>query len=331
MDRLTTVLATQSRLAKLSSLREPALSLLMMFTATVGVCAESFQPQYDIQPRPLSLIEPGAVINAEPPANWSHLIIQSHPRVCAGDLDDISKSYIKMARLISSAILANVIRNTTDNGPPFRLGNVAVGSSMKIHGNNTIVTPKTYKKLGGRLNMFEHVLLREFHKREQMVTLVARSETMALIDTPVSAHWQEKNQQMVLRYAILIDGQNGRLASLVWMMDREEPDDFGNVVSKVQWLPPNHVEDSRLHVDADEVMFSLPTDDAFAIIHEPMGDHHLTPDEPLKELMGQPELTQQSARQLEISLHYLLAEFTAGLAPDGTTTPVPPKTPANSP
>jgi len=297
--------------------------LLFLLLEMPSAAVEPFQRNNVTTPESAPTLAPGQVIAGRPPKGWSHLIIQSYPRACLGDVKEISPTYVKMASLVSTSIVANVVRSEGVQGLVYQLGNVATGSTIDIQGQQTVVTSKTYKKLGARLNMLEQVLLREFDKRAEMVTLVARSGTMAVVDAPVSFHWAGKNQRMTLRYAVLVDGATGQLAPLVWLIDGDSPKKAGQVVSNVEWLPPNHVEDSQLYVDKEETLLTLPTEDAFAIVRVPTGGHSIEPDEALKPLMGQPRLTAASARQLELSLRRMLAVSSERPAPRGTATPVP--------
>jgi hypothetical protein len=261
------------------------------------------QPGYDVTPRRLDLIAPGTVVEKTPPKGWSHLIIKSHPRAGTGDVKQLSKSTAQLTALLHTVILANV---QAEKPGRHRLTAVAVGLGTKVNGQDIIVSPEKQKELGANLGFLERMVLSRAQEKLRDVQVVARSNTMALIDCPNLLQRDGKHRPVVLRYAVLVDAASGRLDTLLWVIDRDERGGYVGVSGAMEWLPPNKMEDCVLHVDASEFSLGVPSENAFALDRIPQGQKQLAVTDDLKLLAARMRLTEDMAGQLETKLRAAL-------------------------
>jgi len=264
--------------------------------------------EIDVKPRRVALIPPGTVIGDRAPKGWTHLIIKSHPRLGAESRAKVSVSTARLAGLLFTAILADV----QPTGQPqsdvrFMLSSVAVGVGTKVTGQDMILTSDTQAKLGARLGFLEGQVLSGGGKQLEQIYCVARSRTMAILDAPSTLLRDKKHQQVMLRYAVLVDPQTGRLDTLLWLLDREDRDEDSGPLSPLQWLPPDKLEDCALDVDPDEFgLLGIPGPKAFAMERMPQGRQAIEFPNELKSTAAAGEFTPSSAQALERALRTLL-------------------------
>lgn len=262
----------------------------------------SSQPAYDVTVKRLDLIKPGTVIDKEPPKGWSHLIIKSHPRIGAGDVKSVSKSTMQLSSLLYTAIVANVEAEKAGNQTRFRLTGAAVGLGTKVKDQDMIVSPEKQVELGANLKFLERLVLTKAQEKLQEVQVIARSDTMMLIDATGLLQRDGKHHAIILRYALLVDAATGKLETLLWVIDRDERGGYKGAVGPMEWLPPGKMEDCVLHVDANEFTFGVPSDNAFAMNKVPQGQKQIALADDLKPVAGRMRLTADMALQLETKL-----------------------------
>ncbi len=261
--------------------------------------------------RPVPAIPPATVIGELPPSAWSHLIVKSHARVGAGDIRKVPARDLRMASRFSTVMLANVGRTNLNQ---YQLQNVGVGCTAKINGKDTIVCPDTHKKLGADLGFFEGILLKEMCKRQTEVMLVGYRPTTGIIDVPAAVRWRGKNQMMIIRYALLVDSNTGELDSFVWLIEPDEAD-RQSVITDIQWLARNCVDQCVLHVDAREYRFgAIPSDTAYAARSIPRGQQQLRVTESTQSLLGKKQFSAADVTQVEQLLRSLQNERLARAA-----------------
>jgi hypothetical protein len=286
-------------------LGKAVLGVLLLGCVTTSACPQGSRPglNYDVKPRRVDLVPAGTVIDAGPPKNWSHLIIKSQPRAAAGDYKQIAPNSVRMAGLLFTGILANVKAEGTADKPRHRLAGLAVGMGTKIDGKDTIITPDTQRKLGANLGFLAGVVLTKAYEKLEALQLVARSDTMAVLDAPNILLRDGKHQSVVLRYAFMVDAATGKLDTLLWAIERDAKGNYRDAVGPIEWLPPSKIEDCVLHVDAREFSaLGVPNDFAFALNQMVKGDKTVELPDALKPLAGKPRLTTETAADLETKL-----------------------------
>lgn len=260
------------------------------------------RPAYDVTPRRLDLIPPGTAIDKGPPKDWSNLIIKSHPRAGAGDVKQLSASAAQLSGLLYTAIIADVRSEGNGAAARHRLAKLAIGLGTRINNQDVIISPEKQQALGANLTFLGRVVLNKAQEKLQEVQLVARSDTMALIDAPGLLQRDGKHQPVVLRYALLVDAATGRLETLLWVIDRDERGGYRGVAGPAEWLPPSKLEDCVLHVDAREFSLGLPTENAFAMNRVPQGTKQVPLPDEVKPVAGRMRLSADMAYLLETRL-----------------------------
>jgi hypothetical protein len=265
------------------------------------------RPKYDVKPRNIDLIPPGTVIGKEPPKGWSHLILKSQPRAAAGDFKKMPDSSLKLCALLFTAIVANVQQEKSADKTRYRLSGLAIGLGTRIGDKDTIISPQTFKNLGAKLPLFGPAVLTEGHKKLQDVTIVARSDTMAIVDAYNYLVRDGKHVSVALRHVILVDAATGKLATLLWAIDRDAKGNYKEATGPMQWLPASKLFDCVLHVDGKEInSFGVPSDRAFAVNKMMEGQKQVQLADGFKESAARARLTADAAYELETKLREAL-------------------------
>jgi len=280
------------------------LSVLMVCCLTDVACSDSkSESAYDVTLRHLAQIPAGTAIGKEAPKGWSHLILKSYSRPGAGDVRQLSPTADHLARLLFTAILADVQPDKDDSGGKrYKLAKVAAGLGTRIGGKDVVITPDTQNRLGANLGLLARVVLRKSQEKLDEIVVVARSATFLEFDSPSFQVVDDKHKPIVLRYAILVDERTGRLDTLVWEVGRDADGKYGDPIGPIQWLPANLTGDCILHVDGHEFSLGQPTERAFAITSPPKGQKEIAISDELKPLAARPRFSPGTAAELESKL-----------------------------
>jgi hypothetical protein len=280
------------------------LSLLMVCCLTDVACSDPrSESAYDVTLRRLAQIPPGTAIGKEVPKGWSNLIIKSYSRPGAGDVRQLSPTADRLARLLFTAILADVQPDKNDGASKtYKLAKVAAGLGTRIGAYDVVITPDTQNRLGANLGLLARVVLRKSQDKLDEIVVVARSAAFLVFDSPGFLVVDDKHKPIVLRYAILVEERTGRLDTLVWAVGRDADGKYGNPIGSIQWLPANLTGDCILHVDGNEFSLGQPTERAFAITSPPKGQKDITISDELKPLAARPRFSPATAAELESKL-----------------------------
>lgn len=270
--------------------------------------ALAFHPDsYDVNPRPLTQIPPGTIIDKDAPKGWTHLIIKSQPRIGAGDTDKINDQIRQFASFLFTSIVARVQGEQAGGQVRFRLTDIGVGMGTNVGGKDIIITPETQKQLGANLGFVARIVLSEAQARVRQVLVVARSDTFALIDAPGLIVQGGKHRPMVIRYALLVDPATGRLDTLAWPIERDARGAYLNLIGDYEWLQPSKQEDCVLHVDANEFnVVGVPSEKAFAMNRFLQGQKQVAIPEQARALVSRGRLNRAMAAELEAHLRQVL-------------------------
>lgn len=295
-----------------SSTRRVFLSSLAAAGVTIAWPAATHAQRYQTNRQLMPLVEPGAVIGAQAPQGWTHILIKSSPICNQGDVRQINQTHVRMASLLTTSLVAEVRRSRREPHP-FILNRVAGAVSKDIDGKDVAITPETQKQLGANLGILEGVLLREFVKQQKTVAFIARGANLAVFDTPIVLRVggaNGSNVEKVLRYAVVVDPQTGRLDTFCWTIGLEAGK-LTQVEGAMQWLPPNHTIQCNLWVDKGEINFvGVPSKKAFACISIPQGQFQIRVDRTpgAVALLSKPQYTEKDCQQIEGWLGSIVAQ-----------------------
>jgi len=261
----------------------------------------------DVVPRQLAEIPPGTEIVDRPPQGWSHLIIKSWPHVGPDTRDEVSDSVAAVVSLLFTAITADVRREKADDGTAsYYLAKLAIGVGADVDGRHLTLTPETQQELGADLGLIDRQVLSGGRDKFREIRCIARSKTMALLDSPEVLLHDGEHRHVLLRCAILVDAATGRLDTLLWALDLDEQRKVSELIGPIQLLPASKVEDCTLHADPDKFVLAMPTAIAFAMTSIPRGRRTFACPASLKPLVTQSPPTADSARQLQRQLRELI-------------------------
>ena len=104
------------------------------------------------------------------------------------------------------------------------------------------------------------------------------------------------------RHAVLVNPKTGALITLIWAIAKDDKGVYYGMYGDCEWLPPNHLEDRLMHVDANEFSFGLITENALAMVALFKGKARLTFSPELKAIAEQARYTPEAAADLEQKL-----------------------------
>lgn len=288
------------------------IALLLVAGSVLFLYAEKiFAPPpatYDVGVGAVELLPPGTVIGASPPEGWTDLIIKSQPRFATGAVDLLGQAEIRYGTFLFMTDVARVVAKRATFRTSYSLDAIAAGLGTTVNGKDMVLSPETQEALGAKLGIIFRIILQGAYNKQKSSHLVARSPTFAVLDTPALMLRHDHHVDVTLRYALIVDPSTGHLDSLVWLIDRTEPNDV--VPGPIEWLPPGKLEDAPLHVDRKEFLFGKPTARAYATERIPQGDRHLTIPAELKTLAGNGSFTTEEAVQLHEGLRRLMKSTT---------------------
>ena len=252
---------------------------------------------YDVTRRGARLIAPGTIVGEGPSKGWSHLVVKSRPRVTSGDVEKTTRMDRRIAARFGTAFLAHVHR--PEGAASFSLGPIAVGITTRVGERDMIVSPRTQGNLGAGLGFLDRLVLKEMYSVQQQVTEVVRSPTMVLVDTPVVLRHNNKNREMIIRYALLADESTGGLETFCWVIETDAAGRYVGSVGSIQWLPPNKLMDAALYVDKNEYTLGIPSNRAFAIMAPPKGRKRVSIPDDAARIVCKKSLTAKEALATE--------------------------------
>lgn len=251
----------------------------------------------------IELIEPGTVVGDVPPKGWSHLVIKTKPRVGAGDVDALPKLGHRLASMLVTTVVADVQRDPSRDERPYFIRRVGVGVGMNVNGKDVILSPTTARKLGANPGIIGYAVLVTAYNRQKDCRLAGRTRTMAVMDTPTTLRHNDENKTMKLRYALLVDPQTGKLASLVWSIDLDPKGNYQEALGPIEHLASNTFDPCILHVDKKELSaLGLPSERAFAALSVPKGITRFHIPTNLQTIAGTRDLDDTMTRKLESRL-----------------------------
>jgi hypothetical protein len=251
--------------------------------------------------------EPGVVIDDKAPGDWTDLVIKSCPRATKGDLSSMSRTDKSLSSAFRTVTLAKVEERVIDGQRAFQLSRVGLGLCVPVENKgDVLVTPDTCNELGADLGFLGRTVLGKIYSEFEKVHYVCRSDTAAIYDSPVVMRYKEKNREMVIRYAMVVNQENGRLDTMAWLIETDGNNKYKQLVGSVQWLPNNLVTHCDLYVDANEYTFGIPSSRAFAVVATPQGRVRFRTPEHLKEVCLKAEYNQEDAELMVSSLRKIV-------------------------
>lgn len=216
----------------------------------------------------LVMLEPGTVVESDPPPGWSDPVIKSVTHLASGDMETLPAVAKTSATRFRTVVLADARRDPDGGG--FRLLRIGAGLGTIREGRDTIIDSESLDTLGVELPTLDRMVLRRAERALGRSRLAARTPTFALYDSFVElADEGGKHRSIVLRYAMLIDPRTGALRTAYWTVaepaaSRQEPE-------SLTLLPSNLIFRCGVHVAAKRVIGNLASSWGFAMTSLPPG------------------------------------------------------------
>ena len=261
---------------------------------------------YNVRPRRISLIEPGTVVDGKAPKGWTHLVLRSHPRVAPDDKSKVNKMTADLTGFLFSAVAARVEQHKVGQETRYRFSDVGVGFGTKVKGEPMIISPDTEAELGANLGFFARQVLSKCFEEQKKGIVICHGDTMAIVDTPVVRLRNGEHRWSIYRYAMLVDPNNGGLATLLWPIDLGDDGRYQSAAAPVEWLPPNKIEDCVMRVDTNQFTLGVPNSKAFAIANMPQGRVRLEFPKDVARLASSQRMTAETAHATEMWLWEML-------------------------
>jgi hypothetical protein len=169
--------------------------------------------------------------------------------------------------MLNFAILARV----GGGAGSYRLEKIAIGYTVVINGQQTVITSKTQEALGANLGFIEKQVLAENEKCLDDVKQVFAHSIMVVFDAQAMMLRNGEHREMVMRHLVWTGSQDGRLGTAVWLLEQAGQGGYRMPDGTIQLLPPSYKEDRILNVKKDRFLLGIPKRDAFALTRVPPG------------------------------------------------------------
>lgn len=218
------------------------------------------------------LIDAGTVINAPNASRWNRTILLAKPRISSGDIGQLSESIRQAASLFVLSIVATVDQDPQATEPQFRLAEVGVGYSVQVADQMKVVHSNDYASHGVNLSFISRQMLAENERQVGNIKTVVRANSLLMFDVPAMLLQNNKHADFTMRHLIWIDTKTGKLATMVWLLQRDRTNKLIVVSTEpIRRLEPNTLEDRAIHVDGGEFTVGIPSKRAFALESMPPG------------------------------------------------------------
>lgn len=223
-------------------------------------------PGIDLEPRPLERIPVGTVIGKRPPAGWTNLILFAVPTLTPEDQRDAPQIAMHYARMFKFTLLGNVTRRPDLPGAPHVLDRVARGFATTVRDRETVI--QAGRTLDAQLGLFGRRILEENEAiLDNDVRQIVRTPNLVIFDAKSVMLRDGEHRPMVMRHAVLVDPDTGKLQTLVWLLT----DRYEAAEDAMQLLPEGLWEQRLLSVKRDRFTFGIPDREAFALRRIPQG------------------------------------------------------------
>jgi hypothetical protein len=251
----------------------------------------------------LVMLPSGAVIEATPPAGWTHLIVKSLPSLKSGDLGTLPASARKTATLFRTAIVAEV-RTPARASEGFQIARLGLGLCVPFEGLDTVVESSIASKARDSLGFVELQVLARAEQELRKGRLIVRTPTFLIFAGPSTLLLGSTHESVNLFYAVLVDPALGHLSTLLWSLPAEG---WAHVGPKsLVLLPSSLVFHCGIDVDAERILGTVPYSWSFAMKALPEGTQIRVP-EALQTILRDPKRMATDPAGLEARLRSLVA------------------------
>ena len=208
----------------------------------------------------------GLVAQSMPRDRFNQLLFLGTPKLTHGDVDDVIEVVRQNSSLFGLAIMATVVQQDGK----YQLREVGLGHSYKIGKRPTIVTSEKAESLGADLGM---IATRVLAKNEAMMDppiVVIQTTSLIVFDVTAVMAINGQHVDRRMRHLIWTHPTTGRTATADWLLNEEITPPGAKQwaiesAMPIHLIPADTVEDRAIHVDGNEISWTIPSDRAFAL------------------------------------------------------------------
>jgi hypothetical protein len=257
----------------------------------------SGQREIRIERRLLSRIPPGTVIEEAPPPGWTNIVRVIQPVLTETDLQNTPETAAFYAQLFKDVTLAKVEKV----GSRHELTLLAVGPTAKVKGKDTVIDIN--HRYGAELGLLGGRFLAAYEDgfRDHMWQFV-QTPTLCVFDERQLFRRGEKGIPMLVRNAVRVDGKNGQVTTLVWLLTDNKEGENSLAEANMQLLPDGYRGTFNPSIRYDKFVLGLPTTDD-VIARRAISQGKPVPFTPaLRRLAARKTYTREEALELEEAL-----------------------------
>lgn len=210
----------------------------------------------------------------------------SKPRIASGDVDSlpgfitssVPKFMLTVLAKVDQAAITTDGKDTSRNGltnsspPKYRLAEVGIGYSILVGKKWIVVSSDNYEFTGASLSLLERQLLSQNYRHLEDIRTVARASTMMIFDALANLLQSNQHREFRMRHLVWIDGQTGKLATIVWLIDADATRGLSVIGDHApRWIDNDTIEDRAIHIDKTQFTLGIPSPLAFAMEKMPPG------------------------------------------------------------
>ena len=273
--------------------------LIVLVAVVVGWTSSptrAAQVASDFQPRTMPVLPSGIVLNANQQITGPRLVLLAKPRLAAGDVDAVPEVGHQLTRKFQLAIVAKVDSKTGNGQAPYQLSQVAIGFAVDSDRGTMTVNTKDGSKHGLKLGMLGSSVLSSNEASLSKTKLIASTDFMTVFDAQAVVWQQSGTQEMVVRHAVWIDPNTGKLGFLVWLLEKKRGAQLQVAQPQMHAVAVGAVEDRQIYVDKSKFMLGMPTPSSFAMLQITPG-HPIAWSEQFRSLAAMERFTAESFGQ----------------------------------
>jgi len=251
----------------------PRLAIIALTCLAPFAAAAEEKP---LEPRPMSVIEAGTVVDDPDRDRWNRIVLLATPRFTSGDTGDVSESIKEAVTGFTFAILATVrpvetsIPVADQTAPRHELVEVGIGHCMRVNDRLTVVAPDA-TMAGLSLDFLGRQVLNAKQKSLGEIVCVGHHATAFVFDAPSLMLRSDEHEEFIVRHLVRIDPQSGTCSTCAWLVSNDDDGSLEPVDEPLRIIDGGTREERPIHVDGRRFTFGLPTKRAFAVEDLPPG------------------------------------------------------------
>jgi hypothetical protein len=255
-------------------------------------------------------LPPGLLVQSMPRDRFNQLLFLGTPKLTHGDVGDVTDLVRQNSSLFGLAIMATVVEEDGE----YQLREVGLGHSYWIDKRPTIVNSEKAESLGADLGMIASRVLAKNEAMMDPPIVVIQTTSLIVFDVTALMSINGQHVDRRMRHLVWTHPQTGRTAMAVWLLNEERTPPGAKrwaieTAMPIHLIPADTVEDRAIHVDGNEISWTIPSDRAFALQQLP-GKTSVPWTSALREHLGNRTFDQATLSQMLEAINAAIASAT---------------------